>query len=73
MEWRKQGRRRTSQVPQAKENEGPDWTKEELTVYSNGMLALFAAVIKQWKKDGSPSADALVISQYQKILEEYNE
>lgn len=72
MEWRKQGRRRTFQAPEKQEKEGPDWTKEELTVYNDGMIALFAAIIKQWKKDGSPSADTKVISQYKKILEDYH-
>ena len=31
-----------------------EWTKEEMQVYQHGELALCAAVLKQWRQDGSP-------------------
>lgn len=33
------------------------WTKEELTVYTDGTRALIRAVVKQWIIDGKPRGD----------------
>ena len=33
------------------------YTKEELTIYKNGMKGLAYHVIKQWVRDGAPTKD----------------
>lgn len=48
--------------------EEDEYTKEELTVFSNGPAALAAAVIKQWQADGSPKSSESVINMWKNIL-----
>lgn len=47
------------------------WTKQELTVYTNGILALAKAVIEQWKKDGCPKRDEQVIEYWKEVVKQY--
>lgn len=47
------------------------WTKQELTVYANGTLALAKAVIEQWKKDGCPKRDEQAIQYWKGIIRYY--
>lgn len=65
MQWKKAGRPRLSE----KEEDKP-WTKEEQAIYSDATVALACAVVKQWKKDGSPASDWLGVLPWLKILEE---
>ena len=45
------------------------YTKQELTVFSNSVAALAAAVIKQWKDDGCPEQDRPIIQAWQAVLD----
>ena len=47
------------------------WTKQELTVYTNGTLALAKAVIEQWKKDGCPKRDEQAIQYWKEVVKQY--
>lgn len=47
------------------------WTKQELTVYTNGTLALAKAVIEQWKKDGRPKRDEQAIKYWNEVVKQY--
>ena len=47
------------------------WTKQELTVYANGTLALAKAVIEQWKKDGCPKRDEQAIKYWKGVVKQY--
>ena len=47
------------------------WTKQELTVYTNGTLALAKAVIEQWKKDGCPKRDEQAIKYWKGVVQQY--
>lgn len=47
------------------------WTKQELTVYANGTLALAKAVIEQWKKDGCPKRDEQAINYWKEVVKQY--
>ena len=47
------------------------WTKQELTVYSNGTIALAKAVIKQWEKDGCPKRDEQAINYWKEVVKQY--
>lgn len=55
------------------EQQGKDkpWTKQELTVYANGTIALAKAVIKQWEKDGRPKRDEQAIQYWKGIVKQY--
>lgn len=55
------------------EQQGKDkpWTKQELTVYANGTIALAKAVIKQWEKDGRPKRDEQAIQYWKEIVKQY--
>lgn len=47
------------------------WTKQELTVHTNGTLALAEAVIEQWKKDGCPKRDEQAIKYWKGVINQY--
>lgn len=47
------------------------WTKQELTVYANGTLALAKAVIEQWKKDGCPKRDEQAIQYWKGVVSNF--
>ena len=47
------------------------WTKQELTVYSNGTMALAKAVITQWKKDGCPKRDEQAIKYWKSVVSSF--
>ena len=47
------------------------WTKQELTVYANGTLALAKAVIEQWKKDGCPKRDEQAIEYWKCVVSSF--
>lgn len=47
------------------------WTKQELTVHTNGTLALAKAVIEQWKKDGCPKRDWQAIKYWKGVIKQY--
>ena len=47
------------------------WTKQELTVYANGTLALAKAVIEQWKKDGCPKRDEQAIQYWKGVVSSF--
>lgn len=50
-----------------------EWTREELTVYTEPITALAKAVIKQWVLDGKPAAGKAAIDEWFKVLNEVNE
>lgn len=49
------------------------WTKQELTVYANGTLALAKAVIEQWKKDGCPKRDEQAIKYWKGVVSSFEQ
>lgn len=55
------------------EQQGKDkpWTKQELTVYANGTIALAKAVIKQWEKDGRPKRDEQAIQYWKGVVSSF--
>lgn len=53
------------------DNKDKPWTKQELTVYSNGTIALAKAVITQWKKDGCPKRDEQAIKYWKGVIKQY--
>lgn len=53
------------------QGEDKPWTRQELTVYTNGTLALAKAVIVQWKKDGCPKRDEQAIKYWKGIVSNY--
>ena len=50
-----------------------EWTREELTVYTEPITALAKAVIKQWVLDGKPAAGKAAIDEWFKVLNEVNQ
>ena len=50
-----------------------EWTREELTVYTEPIAALAKAVIKQWVIDGKPAAGKPAIDEWFKVLNEVSE
>lgn len=62
---------KTMNHEQADESEDKPWTRQELTVYSNGTLALAIAVVDQWKKDGCPKRDEQAIKYWQGVIDQY--
>lgn len=56
--------------PKSQDEDKP-WTRQELTVYSNGTLALAVAVVDQWKKDGCPKRDEQAIKYWQGVIASY--
>lgn len=46
------------------------YTKQELSLFKNTVVALAAAVIKQWKLDGCPEQDREIIKAWEAVLEE---
>ena len=54
MEWNKQGRKSKSGEAISRE-----WTQDELRVHKDPLLSLACAVVKQWRKDGSPKAEGI--------------
>ena len=58
MNWNKAGRpRKRPQTEVQNRNEQDTFTKQDLYVYTDPLLALACSVVKQWKEDGSPEAD----------------
>ena len=57
-----------SNEPQDKDK---PWTKQELTVYANGTLALANAVTEQWKKDGCPKRDEQAIQYWKGVVSSF--
>lgn len=61
MKWMKAGRPATRTVEQTsteQEQKSIDWRHEELTVYTDGYVALAAAILKQCRKDNvAPSEE----------------
>ena len=57
------------------DNESQDkdkpWTRQELTVHTNGTLALAEAVVEQWKKDGCPKRDEQAIQYWKGVIKQY--
>lgn len=49
-----------------------EWTREELTVYTEPIAALAISVIKQWVIDGKPESGKAAIDEWFKILNEAN-
>ena len=47
------------------------WTRQELTVHTNGTLALAEAVVEQWKKDGCPKRDEQAIKYWKGVIKQY--
>ena len=47
------------------------WTRQELTVHTNGTLALAEAVVEQWKKDGCPKRDEQAIQYWKGVIKQY--
>lgn len=52
-------------------DKGKPWTKQELTVHTNGTLALAEAVVEQWKKDGCPKRDEQAIEYWKGVIKQY--
>lgn len=50
------------------EKDDEKWSREELSVFKDGIAALSAAVYKQWVKDGKPDADRKGIEPWIGIL-----
>lgn len=71
MEWgnvkHKPGRPKTRKQDPPIEDE--EYTKQELTVYSNGFKALALAVYKQWLIDGSPAESKKQVEIWKKVAE----
>ena len=47
------------------------WTRQELTVHTNGTLALAEAVVEKWKKDGCPKRDEQAIKYWKGVIKQY--
>lgn len=52
----------------AVEDNKDSYTKEELTIYKNGMKGLAYHVVKQWVRDGAPSKDLAGIRPWLALL-----
>lgn len=61
MEWLKRGRK----------SQGTErgWTRKELSVLGEPVMALAEAVVKQWKEDGCPERDRPGVMPWVYILE----
>lgn len=57
-------------INKSKSQDNP-WTRQELTIYTNGTLALAKAVIEQWKKDGCPKRDKQAIKYWKEVIKYY--
>ncbi len=53
-----------------KQKAGSGWRREELRVYQDGVQALAAAVLRQWKKDGMPKSDLEGVEPWARVVEE---
>lgn len=51
--------------------EDKPWTKEEMTLYTNGVLALAQAIVIQWMRDGKPEADKKGVEPWIGILKQF--
>ena len=47
------------------------WTKEEMTLYTNGVLALAQAIVYQWIRDGKPDKDKKGVEPWIGILKQF--
>ena len=56
--------------PKSQDKSKP-WTRQELTVHTNGTLALAEAVVEQWKKDGCPKRDEQAIQYWKGVIKQY--
>lgn len=56
--------------PKSHDKDKP-WTRQELTVHTNGTLALAEAVVEQWKKDGCPKRDEQAIKYWKGVIKQY--
>lgn len=56
--------------PKSHDKDKP-WTRQELTVHTNGTLALAEAVVEQWKKDGCPKRDEQAIQYWEGVIKQY--
>lgn len=55
----------------ATQSKDKPWTRQELTVHTNGTLALAEAVVEQWKKDGCPKRDERAIEYWKGVIKQY--
>ena len=65
MRWGKANRNRP--VEPKPVNDGK-WTRFEMKLHKDGMMALAAAVIMQWKEDGRPKQDEDMIAMWSSLL-----
>lgn len=61
---------RPATVKKEQEIQEQAWTKEELTVYSDPVVALCKSVVKQWIDDGKPMKDWYGVLPYLNILKQ---
>lgn len=52
------------------EKSSGEWTKRELEMYGNPVAALAAAVVRQWKLDGSPESGREAAELWEKVYDE---
>lgn len=68
IEFSKSGRKLNAAPAPAKKE--PSYTKKELRVYDNLVVAVAVAVIQQWSYDGKPQEDLPMIKIWEGILKE---
>ena len=67
MRWGKANRNKPN-VAETKVEADDKWKKFEMKLHKDGIMALAAAVIMQWKDDGRPKQDEEMIAMWSSLL-----